>query len=418
MKIRERLNSSFLKNAFFLFSGSLINALGGFVFWWLVNYFHDPAKVGYSSSIISITTWLGFFAILGLSETIHRYLLSSSDTSNLLNTSISLSLLLSVLLSLILTPILYVNLNYSSAGEFFYLLMLVFMLTVTNAILRLQSSIMVGHGSSKIEFLLISVVNVLKLSLVVAFFYASVSDVILPFILASFVSVIVGFILIKFKIGNIKLRFSIKIRELKPFREYTFQSFISRLFEDLPTAVLPYIILVLASADLSAFFFIPWTIASIYSNSTKRISTGFLVEGVKDSGGIKKTIKNASIVSIALSIIFILIIVFGGRFILSLYGSIYVTNSFDLLFVLSFSTIFLSIIRIYTDLLRLKQKLLFQTSVFGFIALGIIISTIIFVVKGLEIVNIGYSWLGINFVALVACLIHFFIFKQKSELLI
>jgi len=350
---------------------------------------------------------------LGFAETLSRYLPKKKNSSELITSTFFISLLFALFFSITITIFIFNNFTVISFIGYLTILNQILLLTIGNTLTRLERSVFAGLSISKNVLLITILINLLRLVFLIISYVLKLG-IIFAHAISFIVGSLIGIYLITKKIDKFKISFSLNFKELKPLWKYTFSSYIARIFEDLPSALLPYIVLISKSEEESAYFFIPWAILGIYLQSIRMLSTSFLVEGSRDENNLWSTFFKTIIIAIVLGIIFMLMLLFLGQFILSFYGITYLINSFELLKILSFSSIFIGINRVYYDYLRIKNKLWMATIIQFVISFGTIIGSYL-LIQYQPIELIGVSWLIINFCVTLIALIHIISNKIKSK---
>ena len=77
-------------------TSTAVMALLGLFFWVVVARFYTEAEVGYSSAIISVVNLLAILSLVGLNDSLIRFLPQADEPQKLINSSFTLTTLISL----------------------------------------------------------------------------------------------------------------------------------------------------------------------------------------------------------------------------------------------------------------------------------------------------------------------------------
>ena len=152
-ELKNHLNDSLFKNAYFLMGNTLLSAGAGFFFWIFAARFYTPEDVGLGSALISAMGVLCMLSMLGFDIGLIRYLPRENNKAGMINscfviTSIAAMLLSSAfLISLYLwSPALLILHEHAVYGAVFMLS------TVAGSLYALQANVFVAFRQAKYSF--------------------------------------------------------------------------------------------------------------------------------------------------------------------------------------------------------------------------------------------------------------------------
>lgn len=374
---------------------TLTSSFSGFFFWLVVARFHPADEVGLVAAIISPLNLIGMFSLMGFDVSLIKYIPEIKDKDNLINTCLSTIFLMSSLLTFLFiagieiwSPSLII---IKEDPQFFFLFVI---LSLILPLRSLQSQgIFVGFRKSKYSFYqaiftLIRIIFVPFLAI-----YGSIG-IFYSYGLMSLISFVLGIFYLK-NIYPIRHKFMINKEIIFKIFNFSCGSYVSRIFETLPTYLLPLLVISLLGAKQNAYFYIAWQISMLPLIFSKAVSNSLFAEILND----KKNSHHLIIKAIKFVSTLVMLSILGtflfGKYLLMIYGSEYVNNSFELLCVLSFAVIPFSYNTIYVGILRSKGDVLKPIVVNGLIAFFCLGGSYV-LVKLYGLIGIAYSWVSAN----------------------
>lgn len=159
-----------------------------------------------------------------------------------------------------------------------------------------------------------------------------------------------------------------------------------------PTYLLPVMVTALLSPADNAYFYTTWMIGSIFFMISPAVSTSLFAEGAAVAGRIGETaLAGSRIIAVLLAPI-ILVFLFGGHLVLTLFGAAYADHGTGLLLALIASAIPDAITNIYVAVLRVERRLGEATLLnVGMAALSLAFAWPLLAAHG--IAGAGWAWL-------------------------
>jgi len=386
-----------------MISISISGGLSGLLFWILSANIFPPEEVGLASAIISSMGLISLLSLFGFDIVLIRILpaaTQNNERETLISTCFTISLIVSIIFSIIFILGIQIwspGLSILQTNHYFSALFVLFCLFQTIAMLQLQG---VFIGLRKSEYgLYQSVFSFGRIITVLILTFLGTLGIVLSYCFDLITGVCLG---LYFLVHKFELPISPKINKkvITEISHFSFGNYIARIFEFLPTYILPIIIVNLVSARDTAFFFIVWTAMSITLIFPKSVFTSLLIEGAHDRKSIKINLwKSLALVGIILFGI-IIGVFFVGETILSFFGREYGTNGIELLKILVVAAIPYSVNYLFISLYRIKKEVQpIILTFFGISSITIFGSLILIPTSG--IIGIGYAWMSGNVIVLI-----------------
>lgn len=406
--MQELLTSRLFNNTLFLVLNTLVMTLSGFIFWIIVARMYTPEQVGISSTIISAIILIGLLSMAGLNFSMVRFLPSSDNPVELINSSIMLTLSACMLLTCffigglkILSPSLIFLQESAPALIGFIVFSLFWTLT------SISDYIFIARQRAEYVLYKNLIYAVLRICfpLGAVLFYYSVYGIVgswgLAVIIASTVMII--FFLPKVQ-RNYRLGISMNSRLIKELFPYALGSYLISLFSSAPRLLLPLVVLNVAGASENAYFFIAWSSAELTFAIPVATSLSLFSLGSNSQDTLQKDV----VKSLKLTFLFIvpaaLIFVLAGKWVLMIFGQVYATQSLLLLQILAVSSLPIAVNYIYSAVLRITDRLRELIIIRSVVAIIILVAAH-YLVPVYGIVLIGIIWLGIQTIVAIYSII-------------
>lgn len=350
-------NDSLYRNSIYLMLSTAVMAFLGFFFWIINARFYSTEKVGIATTLISIVTLISSFSLLGFGTGLIRYLPTSKQKNEKINTGFTLVVLASIFISIIYL----IGLKTFSPKLLFIreniIFAILFILFVVFASLHtISENVFVAYRSSKYILIKNSVSSLIKLALPVFLIslgaYGIFMSVGISVVIAFLLSLI--FLILKF---NYLIRLTINKEVVKRMTKFSLGNFASSFIGGLPIMILPIIILNNLGAKFSAYFYMDMMIANLLYIVPSAVSQSLFAEGsYSETELIKHVKKAAKIISLIMIPAIIITIVFG-KYVLLAFGKQYSTEGMLLLQLFAISGIFISINSIGSAILNIKHQI-------------------------------------------------------------
>ena len=402
-ELKQHLNDPLFKNSYFLMATTVVGSILGFIFWILVARYYTPHDVGLATALISAMGLLAVFSMLGFNFGIIRFLPNAKDKNGMVNSCMTMTCLFSIALAVAFI----FGLDYWSPALLFIRENMVFSLsfiifTAVIALLALCRSIFIAMRSSKFFFFQNTIWSVLKLLFLVVLTTFGVFGIFYSWGLAICVAIIISiFFFIPIVQPKYFPRFVVREKIINDMVRFSFVNYIAETFGSGSIMILPLLILNVLNPEMTAYFFISWTIASVLFMISIATTTSLFAEGSNEPEKLRwniiRTIKFTLILLIP-SIIGIFIL---GDKILLLFGKTYSENALDMLLILALSSIPAGLNNIYIAVKRVQGKAISVLYINAFIALFTLGSSYLLMTK-IGLIGVGIGWTVSEIIVMLA----------------
>jgi O-antigen/teichoic acid export membrane protein len=386
------MTDSLYKNSIFNIVGTFVLGGLGFFFWIIIARLYKPEYVGIATTLISIMTFLSGFTILGLDSSLIRYLPKSANKSEVVNSSfviVAIVALLATAIFLLGLQAFSPKLLFIRSNVFFFLSFTIFVIfcswnvLVDNVFLAFRNA-----GNILIKNIIISV---LKLLLPFALIALGAYGIFTSAALGLTLGVLSGLFILIFKF-NIKPSISVNFSFIKEKSIYSTGNYIAVFMRNMPSLILPVIILNILSAKDAAYFYVAFMVQNVLLVIAVAAEQSLLAEGSHNEYELKKHVKKASAMIFVILVPMSIIIVLFGNILLQFFGKNYATEAFQLLQLYAVSTIFTALLLIACAILNVKQKI--KTLVITNIAAAVLTLSLSYAFISHGLVGIGWGWVA------------------------
>lgn len=328
---------SLYRNSLWLMAGSFAMAGIGFIYWLVASKLYSPTEVGLAATFFSAVSLINGFATLGFNITLLRYLPASSSKDREVNTAFtvvaSAALVLGIIYLLGLSIWTDKLLFLRNTLPIFVGVALFFPLNTINAI---TDSVFTAFREAQWVFLSNVTQSIAKLLALVLLPALGVWGIINSNTIGVLVAVVLCIFLIELKY-KIRYRPMIDQSILTKVRRYAFGNYISGMIGTLPALLLPLIITNRVSAEQTAYFYMPNMLASLLGIIPSTISRSYFTESAHSGNTV--SMKNPVLLTYSIVSPLVLLLIFCGKSILSLFGHSYSVNGYHYLLLVSIAVL-------------------------------------------------------------------------------
>ncbi|MEK6918363.1 MAG: archaeosortase/exosortase family protein [Nanoarchaeota archaeon] len=392
-KYNQIMSDSLYRNSVYLMLATLIMSILGFIFWMIGARLFTPEQVGLATTLISVTSLITSFSLLGLNTGLIRYLPTAENKDKKINTSFVLVAIVTIMISslfLISTKTLSPKLMFVHDNIILAFVFIFFMIFASFS--SLIDSVFIAYRNAKFILLKNTIFSSLKILLLFAFVWLGAYGIFTSWM----ISIIIGFLTVFFILiykFNYNPKFAFYDSIIKKIGKYSFGNYVAGFIGGLPTMILPLLILNKLGAENSAYYYMSMMIATLLFVIPSATSSSLFAEGSYNEKHLKIQIKKAVKIIALLLIPAILITIFFGKYILLLFGQAYSSEGFRFLQMLALSGIFMGINSIFGTLLRVKKKIKSLIVISIFNAVLILGLSYLFMGRNLGLLGIGYAWM-------------------------
>lgn len=382
-KFIKLFKTSLYKNSLFIGASRVLSASIGLIFWQVATRYYDPGMVGTAIALISSLGLVVTFSRLGFDFSIIRFM-PHKNKNAVFSTCLTMTAFSSIIFSI------------------FYLMSIGF-ISPSIAFIRgyapifivfaLFSSILLTTGNTFLSFkkgeyyLAQNVLDALRIPALIPLSVFGAMGIFLSSGISIFLCSLVGGFFI---FSAVKLKYEFSKDFLRETTRLSTTSYISDLLLEIPSLLLPLLILNLLGAEEVAKYYIAIAIGNIILLVPVSVSLSFFVEGSHGSN-MKQEFFKALLLIYALLLPAVVFIYFFGGFILQSFGSVYV-QSIDLLRVYAISSFLIVIHLMFIPILnvRLMVERNIELSLLRFIAL---LGLSYFFIMKFGLIGVGYAWM-------------------------
>lgn len=391
-ELKQHLSDPLFKNAYFLMLSSEMSAGSGFFFWLIAARFYSAGDLGLASAIIAAMGLLGMLSMLGFDISLIRFLPEREDKNELINSCLTLSFISSLALIAIFIAGIEVwspSLSIIKANKLLYLLFIVF--TAVAPLRGLQSQgVFVGFRKTEYSFVQ-TIVTLARIGIVPFLVAFGALGIYASYGLTSILAFGVGTFLTS-KIFPYKLVPTVKGYIINDIIHFSFGNYIARIFEMIPTFVLPIMVINLLGAEMNAYFYIAWQFSFLLLSVPRWTSMSLLAEGSYNREALRRNTKRAAkFISLILGAAIIAILLFG-KYLLGIFGVEYARNSFEVLSILMLGSIPFAFNALYATIKRIQKEIKPVIWVYGGIAIITLVVSYI-LMQSIGIIGAGIAWI-------------------------
>lgn len=402
------MHSSLYRNSIYLMGSSLFTALFGFVFWIINARLFSTQDVGIATTMVSTAGFISGFSLLGLKNSLIRYLPQSLTRNNKINTSFNIVTLVSIILSfafVVAAPVLSKELTFLRNNLLYLFLFVIFLSSFS--LNQIQEGIFVAYRSTGYVLIKDILWGLTKIILPILLFSFGAFGIFSAFSFGSVISLLFGFYILKIKF-NYKASLIINKHTVKHVGKFSFSNYLGLFLAEVPYFVLPLIILNRLGAEEAAFYYIAMQIAGILFIIPSAVNQSLFAEGSQEEGKTKTHLINSLKFNFMLLIPLILLIIIFGGYVLQIFGKHYSENALTFLQILAVSGLFIGINQVGSALVHVQKK------VYLYVLLNLI-STGVTIVLSHFLLIYGLFGVGVSFLIGYGIVsIAYFLILKKS----
>lgn len=410
-ELKHHLEDPLYRNSYFLLLTSASSAILGFFFWMLAARFYTPKEVGIATALISAMTLLAGFSRLGFDIGIIRFLPNEQNKKGMINSCLTITALVSALLALVFLTGLdfwFPALSFVKSDANLAFSFVVF--TIFGSLILFQKNVFIAFRKAEYSFAQNITISVLKLVFIFSFVFLGAFGIFASFGIAAIIAIALSLLIFTPKLltGYFPAP-KIEKKIVNKLFHFSFGNYIAANLSALPITILPLLILTLLTAEMTAYFYIAWSIALLLFAIPGAIGLSLFAEGSHNHENLRATTLKAVKFAFLILIPIIIGIFFLGDKLLFLFGKAYSENAFDLLLIFAFSSIPATFVEFYVAVERIRKRVKPIILYYGLIAtLTMAISYLL--IPRLGIIGAGVGWLSAQ--SIVAFLIGLYVIKS------
>jgi O-antigen/teichoic acid export membrane protein len=322
-RARVMLDDSLLRNSGLLFLATVELAAGGFLFWQVVAHLYSPTQVGRASVLLSTSMLIGNLALLGMNNSLIRYLLEWPDRAVTINTGRTMVVAASaagsgiaVLVGPVLVPEL-AELRHPLGVVAFSLF------TVAFAASLFDDSLFIALRSNGYVLSRYTLVVFLRLVLAPLLIGLQAFGVFSAWSAANSLSLIFYLVVLR-RTFRLKTRLRADAVRVRAMWRYSAGSYLATSILMAPTLLMPALVAQRLDSERAAYYYIASLLAGLLGFIPQATARTFFAEVANDPPRLRHLLVRVSKMTLAAQIPLLLALVVFGRFVLSLFGQVYV----------------------------------------------------------------------------------------------
>jgi len=392
---------SLFRNSVYLMGSTFVVAFFGFLYWVLAAHLYTTRSVGLATTIVAISNVVMILSVLGYDNSFIRFLPKSKNANTQLNTGFTVSTLAALLVSIVylfaihlfVPKLSFVNSSVLWTG-FFILFMIVNMLNFLN------NYPFIAYRITYIVFAINTAMGVFRLMLLFPLAKLGLNGLLLSNVIALGAAMVATFYFMYRKMGY-RARPLIDLAELRRTGRYTFNSYISMVFLTLPTYILPTLVISRLGVTSAAYYYIVAVIIAALNVIPMATAQSLFAEGVWRGEQLAQHVERAAKVVFSLMIPAVLILVIGGKIILTIFGNSYAGAGYGLLVLLALSALPKSVSYLFSTVLRIEHKVGMVAAVYLLYAVVVLGGSFVGIRTGHGLDSIGWATLAAEIITAV-----------------
>jgi O-antigen/teichoic acid export membrane protein len=328
-----------LRGSAFLMAATLAASVVGFAFWLVAARLYSPGEIGIASTLISATTLIAYLSLLGLNNSLIRYLPLSKNRDAEVTQAVIVTVVGALLVAtayVVVAPLVAPRLVLLSASVGHSIVFVI--LTAAAAANLLTDSVFIALRGAKYNLLVDGVVqSLLKVALVAPLVALGAFGLYVAYGLAAVVAVALSVALLC-RMMALRPRLG-RRRTLRGYLGYSGGTYVSACLNLLPILAIPLIVLNEQGAEAAGYYFVAFQIATLLNSVSFAICESAFAEGAHDAGQLKSVARRSAKLAFTAQTAGALLTAIAAPYLLGFFGSNYSEQATQLLVVLALGSI-------------------------------------------------------------------------------
>jgi O-antigen/teichoic acid export membrane protein len=414
--IKNHITTPLFQNTYLLMLMRVLSTGFSYLFWVIAARTMPVTQVGIASGSVAVAMLLAGFAHLGLGYGLVRRLSRTENPNGMLNFSLSAAGLTGLSLGTVfLLGVKVWSPELKPLVETFFpfliFVLLVFALTISRIVFYIflaARRMVFGLIKQTIQSVL-SVILLLILCAVLPGYVGALT----AYAFALVISLVFAFIAIPFVQPGYHFSLAARLRDYSSFTKYSLVNYLLEQTQNLPTALLPIIVLNVLGPAASAYFSIPWAIGRGLVSLVGSVSESLFSEGSHEPTRASLYTRRSTQLASFLTLAMLASIALTGPLILSVYGLAYLANSLTLLHLVILAVFPEVLILILVSYLRIRDRLnlVFYVLITSTV-LGLTLSVVGMLRQGIN--GVGLGWLVSQLCVLAFVLVGWTLWRTRE----
>jgi O-antigen/teichoic acid export membrane protein len=409
-------SNSILINSINLIMGTSISAVLGYLFWIVVTRTHPTVTIGLATTLLSASSLISILGLVGYDVIFLRFLSRSKHRNDQINSGMLITACSTALLSAMFFMFLSIiapKLDFIFNNIWYLLSFIVF--TVFTNWNALTNAVLIAYRRTSFVLVINIIFSLIKLSLPFVFRSGGPMTIFIIVGVALVVNVLLS-VAAMMRYCEYVPSFIIHFSVIKQTLRFGVASYISNIFNLLPAALLPIVIINKLGATPEAYFYMAFTIANLLYSVIYSTTLATFADASHRGKNFMQSLKKGTLIIGTLIVPAILFLVLFAPYILNFFGSNYKIGATNILRVLCLSGIPIMIYSLIGIALKLIHDLRGIIVSAASNALFIVVLSLIFV-NSYGLNGVGWAWLLGSSVSVVVGLLFIvrWVFTQRSS---
>jgi O-antigen/teichoic acid export membrane protein len=361
--LQAHLKDPLYLNSYLLIGMQMLGTIFGFIFWALAARRMPAEAVGLASGALSAAMLLSGLAQIGLGYGLVRNLPKSHNPFGLVTFTLAITTFAGIILSILFlvvveswSPALATLRQDPLHAVLFVILITGWTLSVTTNWIFIAARRVIFSFTRQTSHMVVAVLLLLLFTSMMEDFTAAL----LAHTIAVVFSVIISLAAFPKAMPGFKYNFAFREAMAGLSRKrhaiFSMTNYAGEQVQRAPNALLPLLVINLLGPGPGAYFFVVWTIGSALAGWISSLGQSLFAEGSNDPDQAGSFAKRAMWLGLALIGGLTIIVLFGGRLILMIYGQEYVDNGLHLLYLITLASIPVVLTSIFVNFLRIHDR--------------------------------------------------------------
>jgi O-antigen/teichoic acid export membrane protein len=256
-------NDSLYRNSIYLMLSTAVMAFLGFFFWIISARLFEPDEVGIAATLISVMTLISSLSLLGLGNSLIRYLPTSERKTQKINTAFILVGLTSIFISILVLLFLKTlspKLLFVRNNRLFAVCFILFV--VCSSLNAIAEAVFIAYRSSHYVLMNNSVLALVKLILPLILITLGAYGIFMSVGLATVIAFVLSLMLLVCKFDYL-IELTINKDIVRRMARFALGNYVGNIFGILPGTFVPIMVVTQLGAAKGAFFYMPLMITSL-----------------------------------------------------------------------------------------------------------------------------------------------------------
>lgn len=384
-------NDSLYRNSIYLMLSTAVMAFLGFFFWIVNARLYSTEQVGIATTLISVVALISSFSLLGLGNSLIKYLPTSAQKTEKINTSFTIVTISSVVISIVFLvglPIFSPKLLFVRENIFFAILFVLFV--VFTSLNIISESVFIAYRVSHYVLVKNTLWSIVKLILPIFLIGLGAYGIFASVGIATIIAFLLSLLFLVYKFKNV-VKPQVVTEIVKRMTKFSLGNYAAGFLGGLPQLVLPIIITNQLGPKFTAFYYMPMMIINFLYIIPQATSRSLFAEGSHSKTELGKFLNKSLKLNALLLLPAMGVIYFFGKYILLIFGFEYAKEGTRFLQLLAISGAFIYINSVGGVLLNIRHKIK-ELVVINLISAFVILGLSYFLISK-DLLGIGIAWI-------------------------